>query len=40
VKVYVHPDYGFWMLQRSLADAKVAALVEGRKLYEGRSAQA
>jgi 5-methyltetrahydropteroyltriglutamate--homocysteine methyltransferase len=36
---YVHPDCGFWMLKRSIADAKIAALVEGRNLYEG-SAQA
>jgi 5-methyltetrahydropteroyltriglutamate--homocysteine methyltransferase len=37
---YVHPDCGFWMLKRSIADAKIAALVAGRNLYEGRSAQA
>jgi 5-methyltetrahydropteroyltriglutamate--homocysteine methyltransferase len=37
---YVHPDCGFWMLQRSIADAKIAALVEGRDLYEGRSGHA
>ena len=34
---YVHPDCGFWMLRRPIADAKMAALVEGRDLYEGRS---
>jgi 5-methyltetrahydropteroyltriglutamate--homocysteine methyltransferase len=34
---YVHPDCGFWMLQRSVADAKLHALVRGRDLYEGRS---
>lgn len=34
---YVHPDCGFWMLQRSVADGKMKALVEGRNLYEGRS---
>jgi 5-methyltetrahydropteroyltriglutamate--homocysteine methyltransferase len=34
---YVHPDCGFWMLKRSIADAKIAALVAGRDLYEGRS---
>ena len=34
---YVHPDCGFWMLRRPIADAKMAALVEGRNLYEGRS---
>jgi 5-methyltetrahydropteroyltriglutamate--homocysteine methyltransferase len=36
---YVHPDCGFWMLQRSVADAKMRALVEGRDLFEGRSAR-
>ena len=33
---YVHPDCGFWMLQRSVADGKMRALVQGRNLYEGR----
>ena len=33
---YVHPDCGFWMLHRSVADAKMRALVAGRNLYEGR----
>lgn len=33
---YVHPDCGFWMLQRSIADGKIAALVRGRDLYLGR----
>lgn len=33
---YVHPDCGFWMLKRSIADGKMRALVEGRDLYEGR----
>ena len=33
---YIHPDCGFWMLPRSVADAKIRALVEGRDLYEGR----
>jgi 5-methyltetrahydropteroyltriglutamate--homocysteine methyltransferase len=33
---YVHPDCGFWMLKRSVADAKIRALVEGRDLYQGR----
>jgi 5-methyltetrahydropteroyltriglutamate--homocysteine methyltransferase len=33
---YVHPDCGFWMLARSIADAKIRALVEGRDLFEGR----
>ena len=32
---YVHPDCGFWMLPRSVADAKMAALREGRDLYTG-----
>jgi 5-methyltetrahydropteroyltriglutamate--homocysteine methyltransferase len=32
---YVHPDCGFWMLKRGIADAKIAALVQGRDLYEG-----
>ena len=35
---YVHPDCGFWMLKRSIADAKIRALVAGRDLYEGRRA--
>jgi 5-methyltetrahydropteroyltriglutamate--homocysteine methyltransferase len=35
---YVHPDCGFWMLQRSVADRKMRALVEGRNLFEGRKA--
>ncbi|MCH8962520.1 MAG: cobalamin-independent methionine synthase II family protein [Bacteroidetes bacterium] len=35
---YVHPDCGFWMLQRSIADGKMRALVEGRDLFEGRDA--
>ena len=33
---YVHPDCGFWMLKRSIADGKIRALVKGRDLYEGR----
>ncbi len=33
---YVHPDCGFWMLHRSVADRKIQALVRGRDLYEGR----
>ncbi len=32
---YVHPDCGFWMLPRSVADGKMRALVEGRDLYLG-----
>jgi 5-methyltetrahydropteroyltriglutamate--homocysteine methyltransferase len=31
---YVHPDCGFWMLKRPIADAKIRALVHGRDLYE------
>ncbi len=34
---YVHPDCGFWMLARSIADAKIGALVAGRDLFEGAS---
>jgi 5-methyltetrahydropteroyltriglutamate--homocysteine methyltransferase len=34
---YVHPDCGFWMLKRSVADRKIAALVRGRDLYLGRA---
>ena len=34
---YVHPDCGFWMLQRSVVDHKMQALVEGRNLFEGRA---
>jgi 5-methyltetrahydropteroyltriglutamate--homocysteine methyltransferase len=30
---WVHPDCGFWMLKRSLADRKIEALVRGRDLY-------
>jgi 5-methyltetrahydropteroyltriglutamate--homocysteine methyltransferase len=37
---YVHPDCGFWMLKRSVADRKIAALVSGRDLYLGRAAGA
>jgi 5-methyltetrahydropteroyltriglutamate--homocysteine methyltransferase len=33
---YIHPDCGFWMLQRSVVDRKIRALVEGRDLFEGR----
>jgi len=33
---WIHPDCGFWMLKRSVADAKMRALVAGRDLYEGR----
>jgi 5-methyltetrahydropteroyltriglutamate--homocysteine methyltransferase len=34
---FAHPDCGFWMLKRSVADRKIAALVKGRDLYLGRS---
>jgi 5-methyltetrahydropteroyltriglutamate--homocysteine methyltransferase len=33
---YVHPDCGFWMLQRSVVDRKMRALVQGRDLFEGQ----
>jgi 5-methyltetrahydropteroyltriglutamate--homocysteine methyltransferase len=32
---YIHPDCGFWMLPRSVADAKMRALVTGRDLFLG-----
>lgn len=32
---WVHPDCGFWMLQRSVADRKIEALVKGRDKYLG-----
>lgn len=32
---YVHPDCGFWMLKRSIADRKLEALVQGRDKYLG-----
>jgi 5-methyltetrahydropteroyltriglutamate--homocysteine methyltransferase len=35
---YAHPDCGFWMLKRSVADRKIAALVKGRDLYLGQHA--
>ncbi|HVE41754.1 MAG TPA: cobalamin-independent methionine synthase II family protein [Planctomycetota bacterium] len=34
---WVHPDCGFWMLHRSVADRKMRALVEGRDLFLGQS---
>jgi len=34
---WIHPDCGFWMLQRSVADGKMRALVAGRNLFEGRT---
>jgi 5-methyltetrahydropteroyltriglutamate--homocysteine methyltransferase len=33
----VHPDCGFWMLKRSVADRKMESLVKGRDLYLGRA---
>jgi len=33
---WVHPDCGFWMLKRSVADRKMEALVRGRDRYLGR----
>jgi 5-methyltetrahydropteroyltriglutamate--homocysteine methyltransferase len=35
---YIHPDCGFWMLKRNIADGKIRALAQGRDLYEGRAA--
>jgi 5-methyltetrahydropteroyltriglutamate--homocysteine methyltransferase len=32
---WVHPDCGFWMLKRSIADRKMEALVRGRDKYLG-----
>ena len=32
---WIHPDCGFWMLPRTVADAKMAALVEGRNQLLG-----
>lgn len=32
---FIHPDCGFWMLKRSIADRKIAALAQGRDLYLG-----
>jgi 5-methyltetrahydropteroyltriglutamate--homocysteine methyltransferase len=32
---YIHPDCGFWMLPRNVADGKIRALVAGRNLFEG-----
>ncbi|MDQ3349481.1 MAG: methionine synthase, partial [Acidobacteriota bacterium] len=37
---YVHPDCGFWMLKRSVADRKISALALGRDLYLGRTSGA
>lgn len=32
---WIHPDCGFWMLKRSIADRKIEALVKGRDTYLG-----
>tara|TARA_R110002096_G_scaffold215310_13_gene403170 strand:- start:2946 stop:3968 length:1023 start_codon:yes stop_codon:yes gene_type:complete len=32
---FVHPDCGFWMLKRSIADRKIEALAQGRDRYLG-----
>jgi 5-methyltetrahydropteroyltriglutamate--homocysteine methyltransferase len=32
---WVHPDCGFWMLKRVVADRKIVALVQGRDRYLG-----
>ena len=34
---WIHPDCGFWMLPRSVADRKMQTLVAGRDLFLGRS---
>jgi 5-methyltetrahydropteroyltriglutamate--homocysteine methyltransferase len=34
---WIHPDCGFWMLKRSIADRKIATLAKGRDLYLGRA---
>jgi 5-methyltetrahydropteroyltriglutamate--homocysteine methyltransferase len=34
---WIHPDCGFWMLKRSVADRKIASLAKGRDLYLGRA---
>jgi 5-methyltetrahydropteroyltriglutamate--homocysteine methyltransferase len=36
---WVHPDCGFWMLPRSVADRKMAALVAGRDRFLGQSSE-
>lgn len=33
---WVHPDCGFWMLPRSVADQKMISLVQGRDLFLGK----
>ncbi len=32
---YIHPDCGFWMLKRSIADRKIASLAKGRDKFLG-----
>jgi 5-methyltetrahydropteroyltriglutamate--homocysteine methyltransferase len=34
---WIHPDCGFWMLKRSVADRKIATLAKARDLYLGRA---
>ena len=34
---WIHPDCGFWMLPRSVADRKMQTLVAGRDLFLGRT---
>jgi len=34
---WVHPDCGFWMLKRSVADRKIAALAKGRDAFLGEA---
>ena len=36
---WVHPDCGFWMLPRTVADRKMVALVQGRNLFLGQGQQ-
>ncbi len=33
---WIHPDCGLWMLKRSIADRKIAALAPGRDLFLGK----
>jgi 5-methyltetrahydropteroyltriglutamate--homocysteine methyltransferase len=35
---WVHPDCGFWMNKRTIADRKMEALVKGRDLFLGQGA--
>ena len=37
---YAHPDCGFWMLKRSVADRKIAALVKGQGFVSGAMVKA